>query len=128
MARRAPSLQQRMAEQNPRITADARRLAEERRTSDPDQARAKAIRSSQRWRDTRAGVLRSQPLCVLCQAEGRVTAATEVDHVVPLVERFDLAFVRTNLQPLCEPCHDAKSARERAARAAQRSGRPGAST
>lgn len=128
MARRAPSIQQRMAEQNPRIAADARRLAEERRASDPDQARAKAIRSSQRWRDTRAGVLRSQPLCVACKAAGRVTEATEVDHVVPLVERFDLAFVRTNLQPLCEPCHDAKSARERAARAERRGTGPGAAT
>lgn len=62
----------------------------------------------------RREVLDASPLCVHCHAKGRVTLATEVDHIVPihLGGSDDLA----NLQPLCAPCHAAKTAQEAGAR------------
>jgi 5-methylcytosine-specific restriction enzyme A len=58
------------------------------------------------WRRLRAIVLGRNPICVLC---GRAPA-TEVDHRVPKAQQGpdDLA----NLQAVCGPCHDAKSAAE----------------
>jgi 5-methylcytosine-specific restriction protein A len=57
--------------------------------------------------------LRDVPLCAACGARGRLVAAKVVDHVQPIKSggaRFD----RTNLQPLCIPCHNRKTARESA--------------
>lgn len=74
---------------------------------------AKRIRSSARWREVRRLQLSREPLCRACAARGETTAAAEVDHIVPIRERPDLAFTRTNLQSLCEPCHGRKSGEER---------------
>ena len=43
------------------------------------------------------------PLCVRCQDKGRVTAATELDHRVPLTHGG--ADDADNLRALCRPCH-----------------------
>ncbi len=70
---------------------------------------------SEAWRDVRAAFLREHPLCRQCQAKGLLVAARVVDHVRPIKEggtRFDAA----NLQSLCVPCHNAKTARETARR------------
>lgn len=79
--------------------------------------------SSAAWRSTRAAVLRDQPLCRACQGLGRFVPAGVVDHVRPIKEggqRFDMA----NLQPLCVPCHNRKTARETARAAARDAARP----
>lgn len=65
------------------------------------------------WRRVRAAVLAAEPLCRFCAAEGRVTAATEVDHVDAFhgladPKRLDPA----NLRPLCQPCHRRRTARQ----------------
>jgi 5-methylcytosine-specific restriction protein A len=65
------------------------------------------------WRSARAALLREEPLCRVCRAGGRLAPATVVDHVRPIKDggaRFDAA----NLQPLCPPCHNRKTARETA--------------
>ncbi|QGM70510.1 HNH endonuclease, partial [Proteus mirabilis] len=31
----------------------------------------------------RKSVINEQPLCVMCQEQGRITAATVVDHITP---------------------------------------------
>ena len=59
------------------------------------------------------------PLCVECERQGRVTLATQRDHIKPLGEGG--ADDRDNEQGLCVPCHDAKSLAERL-RAQRRSG------
>ncbi len=64
----------------------------------------------------RARLLRDEPLCRQCAAEGRTSEAAIMDHIIPMVDRADLALSPSNVQPLCEFCHDAKSAAERAAR------------
>jgi 5-methylcytosine-specific restriction enzyme A len=62
------------------------------------------------WRRVRADVLNSEPLCRACASEGRTTAATTVDHITPKAQGGGDDYA--NLQPLCAPCHAAKSARE----------------
>ena len=63
------------------------------------------------WQKLRAYVLASEPLCRECQATGRVTPATDVDHVRPKAEGGTDAV--ENLQPLCRSHHIAKTKRER---------------
>lgn len=65
------------------------------------------VRRRLRW-------LNEHPLCVHCEQRGRVSAAAEVDHVVPLSEGG--ADDDSNLQSLCVPCHKEKTAREQAER------------
>lgn len=61
-----------------------------------------------RWKALRRAVLAERPICEAC---GKA-AATEVDHVVRVSARPDLAFERSNLQARCKPCHSAKTSRE----------------
>jgi 5-methylcytosine-specific restriction protein A len=50
-----------------------------------------------------------EPLCRHCLREGRVTAATLVDHIVPLSLSPELRLDRGNLQALCSRCHSFKT-------------------
>lgn len=60
----------------------------------------------------RAELFRSNPLCAMCEAQGRVTIATQRDHIVPLAEGG--ADDASNTQGLCKACHDVKSKAEAA--------------
>lgn len=64
----------------------------------------------------RARLLSERPLCVACERQGRVAAATELDHVVPLWAGG--TDDEHNLQGLCRACHAEKSADEAAQRMA----------
>ena len=67
------------------------------------------------WRAVRAAFLREHPVCTRCEGRGRVVAAVVADHIQPLKDggaRFDWA----NLQGLCVPCHNSKTAGETAKR------------
>lgn len=67
--------------------------------------------TGRRLQAMRASLFSRQPLCVLCLAEGRATAATQRDHIKPLEEGgLD---DETNEQALCLACHDEKSKAER---------------
>lgn len=48
------------------------------------------------------------PLCVACEAAGRIKAAEQLDHIQALTNggKDD----ETNLQGLCKECHKAKTA------------------
>lgn len=55
-------------------------------------------------------VLSANPLCVMCQAEGRVRLATEVDHVIALTNGgAEDPHDDSNRQGLCGPCHEIKT-------------------
>jgi 5-methylcytosine-specific restriction protein A len=49
-------------------------------------------------------------LCVECQRQGRIVAATDVDHIVARRHGGDDSFA--NLQPLCHSCHSKKTQQE----------------
>ena len=83
------------------------------RRDDPDRGVEDAVVSSARWKALRARLLRDEPVCRACAAAGRTELATQVDHVVPVRVRPDLAYDLSNCAPLCTVCHAAKSASER---------------
>lgn len=64
------------------------------------------------WRKARITYLSSRPLCKLCDDKGIVTPATVVDHIVPHKGDQDLFWDTNNWQPLCESCHNSKTASE----------------
>lgn len=66
-----------------------------------------------KWQRYRLKFLERNALCVACQAQGKVTEATVVDHIVD--HRGDQTLFwdsEGNWQPLCAPCHSAKTAAE----------------
>lgn len=71
------------------------------------QPRVQRIRG-RRGVERRASWLRKHPLCCKCEADGRVKAATDLDHVVPLSKGG--ADDETNFQSLCSEHHKAKTA------------------
>ena len=84
-----------------------------KRRAHPTLGRAARMRSSARWKAVRNRKISTTPLCEHCLADGRHTAAEQVDHIRGIQARPDLAFTMSNLQSLCVPCHARKSARER---------------
>lgn len=71
----------------------------------------KRLIQDKRWRKMRRQKLSETPLCERCTKEGRVRAATEVHHIVPIesaigeAEKTRLAYDFSNLQSLCRECH-----------------------
>lgn len=58
------------------------------------------------WRSARAAQLARQPLCERCLAEGRVTAATVVNHRKPHKGDWQLFIDPANHESVCKPHHD----------------------
>lgn len=65
-----------------------------------------------RWQKERERFLRERPLCCYCEREGRVEAATVVDHIIPHKGSEALFWDESNWQPLCKRCHDSTKAKE----------------
>ena len=59
-------------------------------------------------------MLNDCPLCIKCTEAGRLKAATEVDHIIPLHKGGTDA--HDNLQSLCHDCHAEKTAAEQGKR------------
>lgn len=57
------------------------------------------------WGLLRARVLDGEPLCRMCKEQGRIVAATDVDHINndPTNNSMEA------LQPLCRECHSRKT-------------------
>lgn len=64
------------------------------------------------WKRSRIGQLSRQPLCQACLIEGKISQATEVDHVFPWTQIGDHAFTRNIFQSLCKNCHTVKTLAE----------------
>lgn len=62
-----------------------------------------------RWQKAREAFLRAHPTCVSCAGVGRVTAATQVDHVQPHRGDQVLFWDVNNWQGLCHSCHSKKT-------------------
>jgi 5-methylcytosine-specific restriction protein A len=65
-----------------------------------------------RWQKARHSYLLHHPLCVTCQAEGRIKAANVVDHIIPHKGDKQVFWDISNWQSLCKQCHDIKTAKE----------------
>jgi len=60
-------------------------------------------RYDKRYQRRREWVLKHNPLCVVCKAEGRLTAATVTHHIIHLADGGDNS--AANLEPLCAYHH-----------------------
>lgn len=67
---------------------------------------------SYKWQQARKGFLAKHPLCAECERQGRITAATDLDHITPHKGDKDAFWTRSNWQSLCHPCHSRKTATE----------------
>lgn len=67
----------------------------------------KRDRSSKAKRDRERILKRDNYLCVMCSQAGRVTAATQVDHITPIAVGGSDADI--NKQSLCDQCHKVKT-------------------
>lgn len=92
-----------------RPKSHAKRMAELRPQVRAEDNRASAAKRGygSRWQRLRAAYLRHNPLCVMCERDGLTTAATLVDHIVPLADGGN--HHHSNLQSLCVPCHARKT-------------------
>jgi 5-methylcytosine-specific restriction protein A len=62
------------------------------------------------WQRLGTAHIRKHPLCVECLKQGSVTAADDVDHIIPFEGLDDpLRLDPRNLQSLCRPHHNKKS-------------------
>ena len=95
-----------------RLQPQANRIA----TAVPGSWRSDKATSTQRgygyaWQQARLVHLNAHPLCVYCERDDRVTAASVVDHVIPHRGDMTLFWDRTNWQSLCKHCHDSHKQR-----------------
>lgn len=70
--------------------------------SDPRKTRA--------WKALRLQVIREEPACWL-RLPKCTGVSTTADHIIPVVERPDLALLRSNLRGACGPCNYSRSAK-----------------
>lgn len=83
---------------------------------DYDQRRARESETRRlywtaRWRKVAKAQLAEHPLCIMCESEGSIVAATVCDHVVP--HRGDVErFWSGPFQSLCKQHHDGAKQRE----------------
>jgi 5-methylcytosine-specific restriction protein A len=63
---------------------------------------------SPEWREFRQQALELLP--PVCAACGRTDVAIELDHIIPVRRRPDLALELGNIQGLCKSCHSRKTA------------------
>lgn len=65
------------------------------------------------WSRYRKAFLSRNPLCIECEKQGRLTPATDVDHIKPVTGPNDPGFWdEKNLRSLCHECHSRKHAKE----------------
>ena len=67
--------------------------------------------NSKAWRMTRKFYIKSNPLCEQCTREGKTTGGQMVDHIKAISIGGDRLH-HSNLQTLCNSCHNKKSAKE----------------
>lgn len=67
-----------------------------------------------KWQRYRAAYLVKHPLCVMCEQQGRVTAATVVDHIIPHRGDTALFWREANHMALCAHCHNSDKQRDEA--------------
>lgn len=64
------------------------------------------------WSKVRKQFIKEHPLCKACLEEGKVTAAEQVDHIIPHKGSEKLFWDSGNWQSLCASCHSTKTITE----------------
>lgn len=65
-----------------------------------------------KWQRYRAAYLAKHPLCVACEAEGKVVVATVLDHIEPHRGNMEIFWRPGNVQGLCAHHHGLKGIEE----------------
>ena len=60
------------------------------------------------WKKARAAFIAANPLCRGCEAQGNLTPARVVDHIIAR-SQGGAELDRRNFMPLCDSCHNTKS-------------------
>lgn len=60
---------------------------------------------SSTWDKVRKHKIKINPLCEMCERDGRVTVAEIVHHIKTVRDRPDLVHDMDNLMSVCRPCH-----------------------
>lgn len=81
----------------------------------------KNIYKTTQWRKLRDAFAAENPLCRHCHDYEIITAGYIVDHIIE-IEDGGQPFEWSNLQHLCQSCHNAKTAREKIKRKNRKSG------
>jgi 5-methylcytosine-specific restriction endonuclease McrA len=85
-------------------------------SANPDSWRAGKTTSERgygwKWQQEREQYLAEHPLCVMCDAEGRLVGATVVDHITPHRGDQKLFWRRSNWQSLCATHHSSHKQRQ----------------
>lgn len=69
--------------------------------------------NSREWRDLRNyKFAMADGLCELCRKKGKVKAAREIHHIVPIEIDYSKRLEYDNLIALCKDCHDSFHGRE----------------
>jgi 5-methylcytosine-specific restriction endonuclease McrA len=84
----------------------ARDRMEVRRAADERRGSARERGYDARWERARTAYIAAHPLCIGCEAVGRVTRASVVDHIVPHQGDQRLFWDEANWQPCCSFHHD----------------------
>lgn len=72
---------------------------------------ADAFYHSKEWKAVRNQVImRDKGLCVQCLKSKVIKQAEAVDHIIPLKVAWQLRLTMSNLQSLCDTCHNKKTA------------------
>lgn len=85
--------------------------AEDKRKAYARQYKRALPTNSTAWEKLRACILRHEPVCRHCKEEGRITPATEVDHINGDATSYQSNDIK-NLQALCKTHHSRKTASE----------------
>ncbi|NDI33612.1 HNH endonuclease [Chengkuizengella sediminis] len=76
--------------------------------------KSKAFYQSKEWKIVRQQALtRNHHLCQYCLKQRQITPADMADHITPIKDDWSLRLVLSNLQSLCNSCHNKKTAEER---------------
>lgn len=67
--------------------------------------------NSKQWRQFRNHYIKQNPYCVECAKKGRVELSTVADHIQQR-SQGGMDFEYSNLQALCDRCHNIKRAEE----------------
>lgn len=70
------------------------------------------VNYGRKWQKAAKAFLAEHVWCALCPKDRQPRLATEVDHRIPHHGDEGMFWDKANWQPVCKPCHSAKTARE----------------